>query len=136
MCSKTKNNDWLKFLQNKRIIQSIYSEDLPSLNSFRIRMVTIDHLRDRLQLAGDLAQYPSSPPKKWVANLFNTAHIVIEMVNINKFEYGIFSKEMTVDIKLQETKFGVELSTTSGLICESEILDVVDISGYTDSIIP
>jgi len=114
-------------------ITSIFNEERPSLNSFRVKEIILDNLNNSLKVVGDLSSYPKEPPLKWKKGKFNTAHVVLEFWNISSLSLGDYKTLENIDLNVHKDGDNIIGEAGSGFYCKAEIFDILEISGYQDS---
>jgi hypothetical protein len=123
---------WIEYLDNSQPIRAIFGEELPSLNSFALKEVLYDVQKKSLKLIGDLSLYPDTPPPKWVKGKFNCVQITLELWNVKFFKIGELGALDLIDLNIDKCGDSITCNTNSGLYCEAEIFDLLNIGAYQD----
>jgi len=124
---------WIDLLDNKKALTSIFGENRPKLDSFRVKEIQLNILKNSLKVVGDLSSYPEEPPVKWRKGKFNTVHVVIEFWNLKALKLVDFKELEDVDLNINQATEGVVCETNNGFYCEAELIDLLEISGYQNS---
>ncbi|MCP1621433.1 Imm50 family immunity protein [Pseudomonas nitroreducens] len=82
----TDMNNWLECLMSDKEIKAVYGEDIPDLKGLSFHEVAISRDGPKVSIRFDLGDFPSDPPKKWVANGFNCVQIVLAFSGVTDFE--------------------------------------------------
>lgn len=77
---------WFELLVNSQSIKSIYGDETPSLKNVDVHSLLLHRDGPKLSMKFNLNEYPSSPPKKWNAQEFNTVQIVLSFLDLKSVE--------------------------------------------------
>lgn len=104
---------------NPKVIDSIFGEDVFTLEAVVFCKTEINYQDSSIYTYIELADFPSSPPKKWVLQKFNTAQLVLRIFEIEEFSSkGFFERGMTAKVMLN-SKDGL---ITFSIVEENELL--------------
>ena len=121
---------WIDLLDNRRPLTSVFGDNKPSLNSFRVKEVTLNTLNNSLKIIGDLSSYPEEPPVKWRKGKFNTVHVVLEFWNISLLNVGDFKGLENINLNVSQDGDSIICETSSGFYCKAELIDLLEVSAY------
>ena len=105
---------WLDALEDSRGIRAIYGDDVPPLTAVDLHEVRLHRDGPSAVLRFNLARYPANPPKKWVAQRFNTVQLQLRLVDTLELSIESWSNESVVDLSLERDGKNVILTTTAG----------------------
>lgn len=126
--------NWTHLLDNPEPIGRVFGS-APSLQ--RVSVVELILHRDgpRLMLGFDLADFPSSPPSKWVSLGHNRVHLRLLCLGIHGVRQRGWGPTNVVDIQVLRSASGIQLQTANGdfeLEVTFEVFRVDSISAYRD----
>ena len=125
---------WTDFLLDKRKVEFIYGEGLPALDKVSVHEILFDRDGPTVIFRIDLSEYPSSPPKKWIENKFNTVQIQLSCVGVKCSSLEGWSNTLlfaNIDLSREGDLINFELNGDGLAVCiKSNFLDVVSISAY------
>lgn len=79
-------NNWLEFISDAAPLKAVYGQDIPSLHGVDFHGIDIHRDGPRVLLRFDLPEFPSHPPKKWVAAGFNRVQLRLLAIGVNDFQ--------------------------------------------------
>lgn len=103
---------WTSLLHNPEGISSVYQGNPPDLTGVRLHEAVLQVDGPTLKLRLDLPRYPDDPPRKWVAQGFNTVQVEISFSGLEEVTLTGFGTTVTADVLLSADK-GVTLEVTS-----------------------
>jgi hypothetical protein len=127
---------WIDALDDNRFLRSLYPSHDPSLDHTRLHEVQLRHDGPAIWLRFDLDEYPTHPPKKWVAGGCTTVQVRLMGIGIEKLKFeGWTSKNVgrlvvrknvqSIDVEFHAAGCEVRLAV--------EHLRVDHISAYQDA---
>ncbi|WP_332630916.1 Imm50 family immunity protein [Citrobacter sp. ESBL3] len=130
-------NSWIDTLVDKKKLTSIFNDEEPSLYNVDIHDVIFHRDGPRISIRFNLRDYPSSPPKKWKIQKYNTVQLQLTAIDVKDVKLSGWSK----------TKYLVSLNVSmeNGFVCirakddvfelyiKASFLDVSSVSAYLRS---
>ncbi|MEM5343159.1 Imm50 family immunity protein [Paraburkholderia azotifigens] len=128
---------WTDLLVDKRKLMAIYGVNFPSLDKVNVHEIIFHRDGPTVTFRVDLLEYPSSPPKKWIENEFNTAQIRLSCSDVKYSSlHGWNHTSFVASIGLNRDGDLITLALNGdGLsVCiKSSFLDVSSISAYINT---
>ncbi len=93
---------WLNLVEQAKTLESIFKNDIVTLENIKIRRIEIDCLNGWIfKIYIDLNQYPSNPPLKWTKNKNNTVQIGLnfienEIINFQNIDFSLSSGNINI----------------------------------------
>jgi hypothetical protein len=81
---------WYHQCQNPQAIDSLYSST-PTLERLELREVVVHEDGPRIDLRGDLSDFPDHPPQRWHSD-FTVAQVTISLFGVSDFSFTGWSK--------------------------------------------
>lgn len=127
-------NSWIDTLVDKKKLTSIFNDEEPSLYNVDIHDIIFHRDGPRISIRFNLRDYPSSPPKKWILQKYNTVQLQLTAIDVKDVTLSGWSK----------TNYLVNLNVSmeNGCVCirakddvfelyiKSSFLDVSSVSAY------
>ncbi|WP_336243268.1 Imm50 family immunity protein [Enterobacter cloacae] len=127
-------NSWIDTLVDKKKLTSIFNDEEPSLYNVDIHDIIFHRDGPRISIRFNLRDYPSSPPKKWILQKYNTVQLQLTAIDVKDVTLSGWSK----------TNYLVNLNVSmeNGFVCirakddvfelyiKSSFLDVSSVSAY------
>ncbi|MGQ4727104.1 Imm50 family immunity protein [Streptomyces sp. Ju416(a)] len=103
---------WITLLNNPEGINAIYLQDPPDLHGVRIHEVSLQVEGPTLKLRFDLPAYPDHPPRKWLAQKYNTVQVELSFGGLKSISLSGFGTDISADVSLTGED-GVNVKATS-----------------------
>ena len=97
---------WVNFLLDSQSIRSIYGECLPPLSDLDLHEVRLDRRGTSVFLRFDLGEYPTSPPKKWIAQKANTVQLELQFSEVSNLTLNGWGNELPISLRISEIPDG------------------------------
>lgn len=127
--------DWTRYLQNPRAIESLYSE-CPSLRDFDLFGVSLDREGPIVRVRGNLSTFPSRPSPRWPAAA-NRVQLTLALSGISELSVTGWSTENVGDLSFAEAEPGgtrvVFASRDCRIECVARWIDVESVSAYVSN---
>lgn len=91
---------WIALLHNPEGINAIYLQDPPDLRGVRIHEVSLQAEGPTLNLRFDLPAYPDHPPRKWLAQKYNTVQVELSFGGLKSISLSGFGTDVSADVSL------------------------------------
>ncbi|MGW1803452.1 Imm50 family immunity protein [Streptomyces sp. NPDC002078] len=91
---------WTSFLHNPEGITSIYQGAPPDLTGVHLHEAALHVDGPTLKLRLDLTRYPDQPPRKWVAQGFNTVQIELCLSGLKTVALEGFGTQISANVSL------------------------------------
>jgi hypothetical protein len=128
--------DWIDMLDDPRSVRAIYGEEYPSLDRVVLHEIRAHRDGPRVTLVVDLPDFPEMPPKKWVAQQFNTVQIELTVSGVSYLTIENMDKDSIVDVELvkvgDEIRVATSPQSSSRIHIRGRWLSVNAISAYLD----
>ncbi|WP_367323547.1 Imm50 family immunity protein [Streptomyces sp. HUAS ZL42] len=121
---------WTSLIHNPEGISAVYQDTPPDLSNVLMREVILHEDGPTLRLRVDLPRYPDQPPRKWIAQGFNTVQIELLFSGLRAIALEGFGSEVTADIVLAQDN-GVSIEVTSPETHIRAVADTAYISNLT-----
>ncbi|MFB8138248.1 Imm50 family immunity protein [Streptomyces parvus] len=103
---------WIALLNNPEGINATYLQDPPDLRGVRIHEVSLQAEGPTLKLRFDLPAYPDHPPRKWLAQKYNTVQVELSFSGLKSISLSGFGTDIFADVSLTG-EGGVNVKATS-----------------------
>ncbi|TYR51823.1 Imm50 family immunity protein [Streptomyces parvus] len=103
---------WITLLNNPEGINAIYLQDPPDLHGVRIHEVSLQVEGPTLKLRFDLPAHPDHPPRKWLAQKYNTVQVELSFSGLKSISLSGFGTDISTDVSLTGED-GVNVKATS-----------------------
>jgi hypothetical protein len=131
---------WLDLLSDDKPIRSIFGETIPTLEGADLHEVSLHHDGPRVMLRFDLADFPKTPPRKWVIQGANTVQLELMLLGTEDLEIRGWSTKMGTHVSMFRHDDGsivVDIDSDSfHFHVRSAIVLVHRISGHLDTASP
>ncbi|TWT29159.1 hypothetical protein KOR42_55530 [Thalassoglobus neptunius] len=127
--------NWIEQTGHSFGIQAIFSE-LPELNSVLIHEVILHGDGPSISVRLDLNEFPTSPPQKWIDRKVNTVQITLMLLCVEDLSVRGWGIDNVGDITIQSLDDGLRFhfkSQAAEIECGMQLIELVDISGYMNS---
>lgn len=125
---------WTDLLIDKKQINSIYGDELPSLERTDLHEVIFHRDGPKITLRFNLDKYPNNPPKKWVMQEFNTAQVQLTLLDVKDVTLsGWVGTNYIVDIHVEKCNSLISLCVKNDIFSlkiKSGFIEVTSISAY------
>jgi len=91
---------WTKTVDETEFLDRLFPDSAPSLSRVTIHELRLHRDGPSVLIRFDLAEYPSDPPKKWVAGAFNTVQITLWAFEIKEWEMAGWSTNTAASMKI------------------------------------
>ncbi|MYV61788.1 hypothetical protein GTW37_22565 [Streptomyces sp. SID4931] len=103
---------WIALLNNPEGINATYLQDPPDLRGVQIHEVSLQTEGPTLKLRFDLPTYPDHPPRKWLAQKYNTVQVELSSGGLKSISLSGFGTDISADVSLTGED-GVSVKATS-----------------------
>ncbi|RJT46685.1 Imm50 family immunity protein [Rahnella woolbedingensis] len=125
---------WTDYLVDSQHIDSIYHDDKPSLNNVDIHEIIFHRDGPKISIRMNLNEYPSSPPKKWVLQKFNTVQLTLTLIDIKDVNMsGWINTNYVADASIEIINDNIFMkldSVSLKFIAKAKFMDVESIVSY------
>ncbi|MEU2148838.1 MULTISPECIES: Imm50 family immunity protein [Streptomyces albovinaceus subgroup] len=104
---------WTALLNNPEGINATYLQDPPDLRGVRIHEVSLQVEGPTLKLRFDLPAYPDHPPRKWLAQKYNTVQVELSFGGLKSISLSGFGTDISADVSITG-EGGVNVKTGEG----------------------
>ncbi|WP_148873207.1 Imm50 family immunity protein [Serratia marcescens] len=92
---------WTDYLIHSQAINAIYHGHGPTLKNVNIHEIIFNRDGPKISIRLNLNCYPKNPPKKWLAQKFNTTQITLSLMNIKEAQIsGWVNTKYIADIEV------------------------------------
>ncbi|GET34219.1 hypothetical protein PbJCM13498_30820 [Prolixibacter bellariivorans] len=113
------NNELIWILVNPEPIKAIFKKEVLDLDHINVASYAVDSINDSVTVAFDVRNFPTTPPKKWLAQKFNTVRIMLKMYDIEVINCNYnFGFKDTVRLLLDKKDGVISMS----LVKEEDVL--------------
>jgi len=130
-------NSWIDTLVDKKKVTSIFNGEEPSLYNVDIHDIVFHRDGPRISIRFNLRNYPSSPPKKWRLQKYNTVQMQLTAIDVKDVKLSGWSRtNYIVNLIVSKENGFVYIRASDGdfdLYIESSFLDISSVSAYIRS---
>lgn len=126
---------WMELLVDARSIQTIYGENVPTLDGIDLHEVVLKRDGPSVLVRFDLNCFPMHPPKKWEMGCFNRVQLTLLGLGVRELTIKGLQTECSLDLHVAEEGAGVRLFADNGRVSIDILTDrlLIDrISAYCD----
>jgi hypothetical protein len=124
---------WYQCADNPQAVSHLYSE-VPPLHAVELVQIVLHEDGPRIELRGNLPQFPDAPPARWGLLKYNKVQLRLDFWIVDSIKIEGWTTHNIIDIEIEKNSVGHILLNAKGPGCNVELgcrfFKIAGVSGY------